>query len=152
MVKQVGVREHESCEIVDGPGGSQSSFNFLQYSHQFSLYCHAHVFCMLSSRRPFWRSILRWMRLYGKPCAKRWDVQLPLCQKERLLRKWNRQTRLRQDHHFHFHHEQWAAYRGWLNHIRNNGSNSSIKKTPQNCQGTQITGEVVSLWRKEERI
>ena len=28
MVKQVGVREHESCEIYDGPGGSQSSFNF----------------------------------------------------------------------------------------------------------------------------
>ena len=40
---------------------------------------------------------------------------------------------------------------GLVNRIRNHGSNSSNKKT-KNCQGTQNTGEVVSLWWKEERI
>ena len=102
---------------------SQSSFNFPQSSfnfshspvlilgrHQFSLYCYAHVLCMLSWRRPFWRTILWWMPLYGKLCAKKWDVQLPLSQKEWLLRKWNRQTRL---HDQHFHRQRWTAYLGY---------------------------------------
>ena len=47
----------------------------------------------------------------------------------------------------------WTVNRlsGLVNRIRNHGSNSSNKKT-QNCQGTQNTGEVVSLWWKEEII
>ena len=39
---------------------------------------------------------------------------------------------------------------GLLNRIRNHGSNSSNKKT-QHCQGKQNTGEVVSLWWKEDK-
>ena len=39
---------------------------------------------------------------------------------------------------------------GLLKRIRNHGSNRSNKKT-QHCQGTQNTGEVVSLWWKEDK-
>lgn len=72
-------------EKNDASGGSQSSFHFSQSSfnvasrHQFSLYCHAHVLCILSSRQPFWRTILRRMWLLGYSSQK---------QKTKQLKQW----------------------------------------------------------------
>ena len=93
---------------------SQFIFNFVSH-HQFSLYCPVYMyeFCMSSSRQPFWCTILQWMGLYSTLCMKKWRIQLPLCQKGRLLQKWDCQTRLQQDHHIHFHREQWASYQGY---------------------------------------
>ena len=50
----------------DASEGSQSSFHVAS-RHQFSLYCHAHVLCMLSSRQPFWHTILciMWLLSYS---------------------------------------------------------------------------------------
>ena len=82
---------------------------------------------MFSSTWQFWPTILQWMWLFGKPCTKKWDVQLPLCQKEWLLWKWNCQTRLRQES-CSFSSQTVSHLSGLLNRKRNNNDNSSNKK------------------------
>ena len=118
------------------------------------------MLCLLSSRRPFWPTILWWIRFHGKPCAKlEMRRSASLVSEREASSEVEPQTRPRQGPSFSSRTVNRLSR--LLNHIIDSYlltmiiwgiTAATAQIETQNCEGTQNTGEVVSLWQKEGRI